>query len=62
VAEYKHDKPSIVVETNTIIYPNAMMIKLFYANITHAAVFRPCWLYEFAGLAFVLFLIHDVII
>jgi hypothetical protein len=39
MAEDEHDKVSVVVESNTIINPNAMMVKFFNANVTHTAVF-----------------------
>ena len=61
MTENEEDKPSIVVETHTIIDPNTMMIKFLIAYITHATVLGAGRLCKLACLAFVLFLIHHII-
>jgi hypothetical protein len=62
MTENEQDKPSVVVETHTVIDPNAMVIKFFITNIAHTAVFRACWLSELACLAFIILEIHNMII
>ena len=52
---------SVVKETNTLINPDAMVIKLLYATLAHIAMLRSCRLFHFACLAFVFLLKHDSI-
>jgi hypothetical protein len=62
MTEDEHNEPSIIVESHAVVDPDAMMIKLLNADITHTAMFRPCWLNYFAGFTVVLLLIHYIII
>jgi hypothetical protein len=61
MAEDEEDEPPVVVEAYTIIDPNAVMIKLLDAHITHPAVLGPCRLLEFTCLALILLHVHNII-
>lgn len=61
MTEDEEDEPSVVVEANTIIDPNAVVVKLLDAHITHPAVLGPSRLLEFACLALILLHVHNII-
>jgi hypothetical protein len=61
MAEDEEDEPSVVVEAYTVVDPNAMVVKLFYAHIAHPAVLRPRRLLEFTRLALILLHVHNII-
>ena len=62
VAEDEEDEPPVVVEAYAIIDPNAVVVKLLDAHITHPAVLGPCRLLEFACLALILLHVHNIIV
>jgi hypothetical protein len=62
MTEDEEYEPPVVVEAYTIVDPNAMMIKLLDANITHPAVLGPCRLLELARLALILLHVHNIIV
>jgi hypothetical protein len=62
MTEDEEYEPPVVVEAYTIIYPNAVMIKLLDAHIAHPAVLGPCRFVEFACLALILLHVHYIII
>ena len=61
MTEDEEDEPPVVVEAYTVVDPNAMVVKLFDANITHPAVLGPRRLLELARLALILLHVHNII-
>lgn len=58
----EQQEPPVVFGTHTLVDPDAMMVKLFNAVVTHAAVFRSGWLVNVACLTLYPFNIHYVIV
>jgi hypothetical protein len=59
---YEHQEIAVVVEAHTVVYPNAVVIKLLNAHIAHATVLRPGRLRELASLTLVILQIYQIII
>ena len=62
VEEDEAQKPLIILPTNTLIQPNAMVIKFLDAPITNGTVLRAGWLFNFASWANILLLKHDLVV
>ena len=62
MTEDEEDEPPVVVEAYAIIDPNAVVVKLLDAHITHPAVLGPCRLLKFACLALILLHVHNIIV
>ena len=58
----EHQEVPVVVESNALVDPYAVVIELLYTGLAHAAVFRSSWLVDLACLTFVLLFKHDAII
>jgi len=58
----ERQKPFIIPTANTLIQPNAVMIKLFNTDITRFTMLWPSWFFNFACFAFRFFFEHDLII
>ena len=59
--EKESHKKSVIFLPYAIIYPNAMMVKFFYAMVTDPAVLRPGRFFKFASFALRIFDVHRVI-
>lgn len=59
--EQKQEEPSVVVDSDALVDPNAVVIKLFDAFVAHSAVLRPRWLFQFASCANLTCWVHEVI-
>ena len=61
MCEQKEPKIPEIVETHTLVNPNAMMIEPLNTDIAEAAVLRPSWFGKFASFTFFILLKHDSI-
>jgi hypothetical protein len=60
--QYKElQKVFVVFLSDTLSYPNAVMIKSAYAYIADPTMLTPCWLNYFTGGAFIFFQIKNLI-
>jgi hypothetical protein len=55
---YEHQEIAIVIEPDTVVNPNAVMIEFFNANIAHTAMFGSSRLNKLASLAFIVFKVN----
>jgi hypothetical protein len=60
--EEEEQEEAIVVETHCLVDPHAVMVKLLYANTTHATMLRPCWLVYLTSRTLVLLLEHHPVV
>ena len=60
--ENEAQEPLIIPPSNTIIEPNAMMIKFLTAHIADCAVLGAGWLVNFACWAYIVLLKHDLVV
>jgi len=68
IASYEHvrdrhyKKSYVIIASDTFVNPHAMMVKMFYTNITRRAMFGPCRFCYFTCSAFFTRSVHNVVI
>ena len=58
----EREEPSVVFAANTLVEPNAMMIKFLNAAVAYCAVFRPGRLVDLASRTLILLFEHHFIV